>query len=147
METIDNNVNSNDGVTIDSQITGYLKETAKWANFLAIVGFIVVGLMLLGSLFLLGAGAAMGGRIGLPAFTSVLYLGMTALYFFPTYYLYLFSKKIKIGLNSQSQSEVNIAFENLKKMFKFMGIFMIVILAFYVLALLFGIGAGVASGF
>jgi len=52
--------------------------------------------------------------------------------------MYNFSKKIKIGLNSSTQSYVELAFENLKKMFKYMGILMIVILGIYAIFLLFG---------
>ena len=139
METLDNDINSSDGIVISSNIKTNLKEAAKWGNFLAIVGFVMLGLMLLGSLFAIVAGSAFGGKSA--AFMGVIYLIMVALYFFPTYYLFNFSKKIKQGLNSSVQSEVDLAFQNLKSMFKFMGIFMIVILAFYALALIFGLGA------
>ena len=42
MDTLDNNI-SNDGVEINSQISNYLKETAKWTNFLSVVGFVMIG--------------------------------------------------------------------------------------------------------
>ena len=142
METLDNDV-SNEGVAINSQISGFLKETAKWANFMAIVSFVMLGLMVLGAFGFMALGSSIGGGSAVAA--GVLYLLLTLLYFFPTLYLFNFAKKIKLGLNSSIQSEVELAFENLKKMFKYMGILMVIMLSVYALVLLFGIGASIAG--
>lgn len=134
MDTLDNNI-SNDGVEINSQISNYLKETAKWTNFLSVVGFVMIGLMVIGAFMAMAVGSSFSGPGA--AAGGLAYLLMALLYFFPILYMYNFSKKIKIGLNSSIQSEVELAFENLKKMFKYMGVLMIVILSIYAIFLLF----------
>jgi hypothetical protein len=68
-----------------------------------------------------------------------LYLGIGAIYFFPINYLYQYSAKIKQGLQSNDSLTITSAFENLKSLFKFMGIFTIVILSLYGLILLIAI--------
>jgi len=70
-------------------------------------------------------------------FTGIPYLFIGALYFFPIYYLYKFSTNIKSALYNNNEGSEEKAFENLKSHYKFMGIFMIVLLAFY---LIMGIG-------
>jgi len=146
METIDNETNDLDGVKFSAQIKQNLKETAKWANFLAIVGFVMLGLIVIAALFMFGAGATIfgGGSVIAIGFG---YLLMAALYFFPTYYLFLFARKIKLGLNSTIQSEVDEGFLNLKKLFKFTGILVVIMLSIYAIIILLAVIGGVASGF
>ena len=98
METLDNDVHSSEGAAINPNGKEFLLEGAKWAGFLAIVGFIMVGLMAVGSLFVLAVGSSLGGVQG--ALGGIISLAMISLYFFPTLYLYNFSVKIKKGLNS-----------------------------------------------
>lgn len=141
METLDNNLNQN---TLSTASKGFILETAKWAKFLAIVGFVMLGLMAIGVLFMIVAGATFmtqlggsaGGSLG---FMIFLYIGMIALYFFPTYYLYQFSAKIKSGLSDGNGSNIDAGFENLKSTFKFMGILMIVVLSLYGLMFIVGL--------
>ncbi|HMV08917.1 MAG TPA: DUF5362 family protein [Cyclobacteriaceae bacterium] len=77
--------------------------------------------------------AMMGG-----AFLTVLYLAMAVLYFFPIYYLFQFSSKIKAALQTQSSELLEQAFSNLKSHYKFMGILLIIVLGLYAIALIFG---------
>jgi len=146
METIDNETNDLNGVQFSSQIKQNLTETAKWAKFLAIVGFVMLGLIIVAALFMFVAGTT---NFGGASFIGIAlgYLLMAALYFFPTYYLFLFSRKIKLGLNSSIQSEVDEAFANLKKLFKFTGILMIIMLSIYALVILLAVVGGAASIF
>ena len=53
-----------------------------------------------------------------------------------------FAKKIKAGFGKNNQEEVDLAFENLKKLFKFTGILTIIIVGIYLLAFVFGSLAG-----
>ncbi|WP_181163642.1 DUF5362 family protein [Pontibacter mangrovi] len=131
----------------------YLREIAKWGKFLAIVGFVGVGIMVLVGLF---AGATMGmflpkesinssaGMIS-GGFFTVFYLLFALLYFFPVLYLYRFSGKMQEALRLQDEELLTTSFSNLKSLFKFMGILTIIILGFYVLSLVFvflGVGIG-----
>jgi hypothetical protein len=136
-ETIDDNQFS-EGIGLDEKVKGFLLETAKWATFLAIVGFVGLGLMVIGSIVILSIGGIPGMRVNEALILAVVYLGMAALYFFPVYYLFLFGSKMKAGLTSNSQTGITSGFENLKSHYKFLGIMMIVILSLYGFVFLIG---------
>ncbi len=133
---------------IDHQASSFLRETAKWSKFLAIVGFIFIGLFLIIVLF---AGSLMSSMMssayGTPGSGSggtILVAAVGLIYFFPCFYLYKFATKMQVALRNNDQESLNTSFENLKSCFKFMGILMIILLAFYALALLVVVATGVA---
>jgi hypothetical protein len=129
-ETLDTN-QFGDGVLLNEKIKGFLLETAKWAKFLSIIGFIGIGLMVIGAIVIIIFGASMGFRGGQPILMGLIYLGMTALYFFPVYYLFNFATNIKKGINSNTQEGITFGFENLKSHYKFLGIMTIIVLSIY----------------
>lgn len=135
------------GSVLNTEIKSYLAETAKWGYFLSIVGFIGIGLMVLAGLFMgtfmstLGASAGAMGLIS-PMFITVLYLILAAVYFFPVLYLYKFSTQMKVALRSDNESELTSAFQNLKSLYKFMGILTAVVLGIYALLFVFGMIGG-----
>jgi hypothetical protein len=139
-------IESND-LSLTSAAKTFLSEAAGWTKFLSILGFVFIGLMVIVGLF---AGsiisdlmeAQTGTSMMSGAFLTVFYLLFAVLYFFPVYYLFQFSSKMKAALAQQSSELLQQAFENLKSHYKFMGILMIVVLGFYVIALVFaGLGA------
>jgi hypothetical protein len=135
---------------IDHQNNALLAETARWGKFLSIVGFIMCAFLVIAALFagsiiagtmagVQGMGAIGGGVI------TFFYLVFALLWFMPCLYLYNFSNKMQIALRSNVQGQMTTAFSNLKSCLKFMGIFTIIMLSFYVLAIIIGIGASVAA--
>lgn len=121
---------------INNEIKGYLLETAKWGKFLAIIGYIGMGfLLLIGVLFIVGFSIFNSvTEVGFPMrIIGLLYILVSVAYYFPLKYLYSFSAQLKQGLNPENQQTVNYGFENLKSLFKFMGIFTIVVLSLYIL--------------
>ena len=147
---IDDYGNESDFILTPNAIN-FLKETSKWAKFIAILGFIGLGLMVLGglSVMLMGAnfGRGLGGMQMNTGIIGFVYLIMSVLYFFPMYYLYNFSVKIKDGLALQNKDVLESAFGFLKSHYKFIGILIIVMIAMYVLTILFTIFAGVSGVF
>lgn len=137
---------------IDHQSNAYLRETAKWAKFLAIVGFIGCALIILVGIF---AGSVMattfgelGGGFGggMGVVMAVIYILLALLAFFPYLYLYRFANQMQVALRNNDQAALSTSFGNLKSCFKFVGILTIIVLAFYALALVFGVlGATMAS--
>jgi hypothetical protein len=129
---------------VDQRGSAFLREVAKWSKFLSIVGFIVMGLFLLVMVF---AGAAMSTALSTTygaaagSMQLILLAGFILIYFFPCYYLYKFATKMQVALRNNDQDTLNSSFENLKSCFKFMGIFMIIILSIYALAFLIGMFA------
>jgi hypothetical protein len=141
---------------IDHQSNSYLGEAAKWGKFLAIMGFIFCGLLIIIALFAgtmmasmmsgFGGGSeATASAVGGGVITFV-YIVFALIYFFPCLYLYNFSSKMQVALRANQQESLNTSFRNLKSCFKFMGILMIIMLAFWALGIVVAIGAGIAAG-
>ena len=143
-------VENGDNLVIDWRSKEFLKETAKWTKFLAILGFVGIGLMVLGSLVMLFAPSSLmsngdfpfGGKI----FMMLLYLAFAVLYYFPISYLYQFSENTKKAIENNDNNAIRDAFEFLKSHYKFMGILTIILLSFYAIMIFIGlIGAGAAA--
>ncbi|NBC08014.1 MAG: hypothetical protein GVY26_12545, partial [Bacteroidetes bacterium] len=87
------------GLSLSSQNRDDLQNTAKWSGFLAILGFIGIGFLVLLALFIgtfLSSMGAPADTLPMPtAVFTVTYLLVAALYFFPILYLYRFSSQIK----------------------------------------------------
>ena len=131
---------------VDPMSRVHLLETTKWAKFLAIVGFVLCALIVITGIFFGSVMGSMLGNVsetnpgltgGLSVVMAVVYILFALLYFFPCLFLYRFATKMKAALNGNSQEDLTISFQNLKSMFKFVGILMIILLAFYGLVLLF----------
>ena len=153
MEILDNQVTSSSEHALTEKMRLFLITTAKWGRFLAIVGFVIIAL-LVGMLFSFGAimetlYAQPGMPLGMPNmgnFLIVPFALIIAFYFFPTLYLFQFSTNILKGMTQQYDLQrVEIAFEKLKSLFKFMGIFTLVLVSFYGLIFFFALIAAVIS--
>ncbi|KOS05202.1 hypothetical protein AM493_03490 [Flavobacterium akiainvivens] len=135
---------------VNAEAQSFLRETAKWATFLSILGFIGLGFMLLGGIFMmaLGSSLATAGSPMSGVVVGLIYLIMAGLYFFPILYLNRFASKIKDALNSNRTDILTEAFGNLKSHYKFVGIATIVGIALFILFFIIGIVAamGAAAG-
>jgi hypothetical protein len=147
-------------LSIDANASGYLSETARWGRFLAIVGFIGCGFMILMGLFMsflpftpggfvTGTGeyastaAAAGARVAV----MIVYIVFGIISIVPYLYLYRFSTQAKQAVQSSAQEVLTSAFANLKSLFKFYGVLTIIMLGFLALGILIAvIGAVVAIG-
>ncbi|MEM9547686.1 MAG: DUF5362 family protein [Bacteroidota bacterium] len=146
--TLDNDFRTDSELTIDPASRAFLKETSKWAKFLAIVGFVFTAIIVIGGLAFGSIMSSFSSELdsGMPAFgggmISVMYILIALLYFMPILYLYRFATKMQIALARDDQFELTSAFENLKSTFKFIGILTLIMLGFYALtflgALVFG---------
>jgi len=147
-ETLDSDYSS--GINLSPEIKDYLKETAKWAMLISIVGFFFIGLMVIGSIamgFIFGAmSSEMPGLNDFPfppALLSIVYLLFSLIGFIPILYLFRFATKMKSALQQNNDAVLSDAFRNLKSHYKFYGIFIIVMLALYLLLIIASVfGAG-----
>tara|TARA_B110000977_G_C10930241_1_gene436764 strand:- start:248 stop:721 length:474 start_codon:yes stop_codon:yes gene_type:complete len=132
------------GLTISNTAINDLSETGKWTKFLSIIGFIFSGLIVIMGLF---SGSIMSsipnGQIsnmfnGMGIIAGGMYILMGLLYFFPSWYLFKFSQKIKKALSTQNNNDLNLnaAFNNQKSFYKFWGILTIISIGIYVLLFL-----------
>jgi len=132
---------------VDHDASNYLRDAARWAKFLAIVGFVFCGLIVLAALFagsiLAGSiGAMSGSRSGASmggAMVSVVYIGVGLLYFFPCLYTFNFASKMQVALRNNDQAHLNVAFKNLRSCYRFMGILTIICLCLWALGIIFAI--------
>ena len=123
----------------------YLWEAARWGKFLSIVGFVMCALIVLigiffGSFFSFftrntDAYGAMN-TTGLGAAMAFIYILIAIVYFFPCLFLFRFATKMKTAINGNSQEELNVSFQNLKSMFKYVGILTIIGLALFALEII-----------
>ncbi|OQP64575.1 hypothetical protein [Niastella populi] len=130
---------------IDHEVSSHLRETAKWAKFLSIVGFVALGFILLivifaGSMASYSAyssplSAAFGYR---GIFQVVLLLAMVVLYFMPCLFMFKFSNKMLQALGNNDQETLIASFRQLKLCYKYIGILTLVLISLY--ALIFVIG-------
>ncbi|MCK3682996.1 DUF5362 family protein [Maribellus sp. YY47] len=140
---------------ITGDINVHLTDAGKWASFLSVLGFIFIGLIVMGGfvmslVFAFIPSSAFGGHsiFPFPMFLiGFLYLIIGAVYFFPILYLFRFSSRIKQALRFKDQEKLSSAFMNLKAHYRFIGIMMIVGLALYAMMFVVMLFAGMAAGF
>ncbi len=130
-------------LNIDPVTKTHLGETARWARFLAILGMAVLALGLIVSL--MGAtmftrffgfptgiedesNAALGAvRIGMVIGTLI----VSAIFFFPLLFLLRFANAMKRAIAANDQLRLNVAFQNLKVYFRYLGILVIILVVLY----------------
>jgi len=141
-------------LTVTEDIRSFIYESSKWTKFLAIVGFVFTGLMIMLSLSVSAIISSMNSMVGAQnnpyaamgtGFLTVFLLIMAAIYFYPSFILFKFSTSAKQAVLYGDQESLSVAMNKMKSFFKFWGILLIVILGFYGLAILSAIVAGVGA--
>lgn len=130
----------------------FLKEAAKWAYFLSILGFIGIGLIVVLAIFAGSIFSTIGNMTpGMRGFGSsfgiiitVVYLIIALLYFFPVYYMNKFASNAKTALQENDTETLALSFEYLKSHYKFIGIMSVIAMCLYGLIIVFGIIAALA---
>lgn len=133
---------------LNESAKGFIKEAAKWAYFLSIMGYVGIGLIVLVAFFagtiFATVGTMMPGGIGglgsaFGIIMTVVYLLLAALYFFPVYYLNKFASNAKSALQNNDTDSLATCFEYLKSHYKFIGIMTIAVFGLYGVMIVFGI--------
>ena len=126
----------------------YLLEASKWANFIAIVGFIAIGLLVIMS-FSIGtimANLPEGSLGGLsPRFFSFFYLIAAGVYFIPVFFLFQFGQKTRQALSQDDHNLLTFGLKKLRSHYKFIGILIIVFITLYLFLILFGAFTALSS--
>jgi|SRR5665647_184359 len=134
----------NNDLQVSASAQSFLSDSARWGKFLAIIGFIFCGFMIVIAFFVPALimnlppynAMASGLSASITAGMTVVYLLLALLFFFPCLYLFKFSVKMQASLNSMSQENFEESLKNLKSMFRFYGICTIVMLSIYALIFL-----------
>ena len=131
-------------LNLNAHSKSFLKEIAGWTYFLSIIGFIFVGLLILiavsaNSIYNNMAQFSQESPFDVGLFMTAVYVIVALIYFFPILFLFKFSKRLKSALKSKEDEELASALEILKSHYKFIGVFTIIVLSLYALAIIAGL--------
>jgi hypothetical protein len=137
---------------LTSESVAFLLKAAKWGKFLAILGFIVTGLMVM-------AGIAMSFVLSMvsedviplnmpfsPKVLSLIYIIIAAIYVIPVFFLNSFSNNVSKAVSLSNTENMTTSLRSLKNLFVFIGISTILILTFYTIILIV-VGTAALIGF
>ena len=135
-------------IEIDQKGLKNLNTIRKWTMFLAVSGFIFLGLMItigaITGIFLSAFKADQTSAGFAETYMLLFFLVLAIACFFPLFYLFRFSKYTTHAVNNLDKQELYEAIQNLKHFFVYLGILIIIVLTFYIIAL---IAAGSSMAF
>ena len=137
-------------LSIDPITKTQLSETARWAKFLAIVGMVGLGLVVVfGLVYSIWISTMMGTMQdrygvqspgayagGLAVGSALIFIVMAVVAFFPMLYMLRFANQMKVALYGNDQESLNTSFQNLKRYFRYVGIITIIGIGFWIIWLL-----------
>lgn len=138
----------NNKLSLTEVSKSFLVETVKWTNFLAIMGFVMIGIMVIFAFIISVSASAIPGfaEAGISGgFFGFIYLIFAGIYYIPISYLFKFSKNLKSAFADNDEMALEKGFEYLKSHYKFMGVLTLIMLGFYALAFVFGLLAAMMA--
>jgi len=149
------NIQENRKIEIGQESLGYLNITRKWTMFFAILGFVLLGIMLIIGLlagsFMSTFTSKMPGMEGVEGakavggiasgFIIIFQLVFAVIYFFPLLFLFRFSRHTKNAVSNFDANELQLGLKNLKSYWMYIGILAIVALAVCFLVLIIAGGS------
>ncbi|MCD0489220.1 DUF5362 family protein [Pedobacter sp. MC2016-14] len=136
---------------ITEDIRSYIYDTAKWTRFLAVIGFVFSAFT---AMFAFSAPGILSTLATVEPTNPLLQLGSEALmliflifallYFYPSLLLFNFASAAKNAVLYADQEGLSTAMNKLKSFFKFWGVLMMVLILFYLFAILLSIVGGAA---
>jgi len=128
------------GLMLEQKALSRLHTTGKWAHFIAVLGFVVLGLILIMPLTLYRSGP---GSVfhGFSPYALIPSLAFGLVYFFPVYFLYRFARLTKHAINTMNNVMLAKALLFQKLHYIMLGVLAIVAIGIY-LVLMAGIMLG-----
>jgi hypothetical protein len=128
-------------IEIEQETLKILNSTRKWSMFMAILGFMFVGLIIVAGVIattFLSTLSIDESNAGFPEWLVIISIFFIAfIYFFPVLFLFRFSKFTGIAVSTLDKKELHKAFRNLKAYFVYLGILIIIVLALYISVIAF----------
>lgn len=127
---------------LTGEILDNINKTRKWTKFLAIVGFVFMGLFVVLAFSMGYLMESIGNEQLFPGFGVLMggiYLVMALIYFFPVLFLYRFSTYSKKGIEEKNMDSFSKAFKYLKDHYTVIGAITAVILGLYAVMLVIGL--------
>lgn len=131
---------------VSEDMRSYIYDMTKWTSFLAIVGFVLTGLMVL-TAFTIGPAISTDAKLAAAmAASSLSPMGITLFclvfafaIFYPSLLLYKYTAKAKLGVLYGEQASLNEAFGKMKSLFKYWGIITLIGIVFYILLIVLSV--------
>lgn len=126
-------------IELDQESLKNLDSIRKWTMFFSVLGFIFIGILVIagfaaGIFMSVFSSGEMGA--GFPLWVLIIIIpAIAAIYFFPVFFLFRFSRHMRNAVMNLSNEHIRIAFRNLKYYFTYIGVLVIIVLAFYFIAL------------
>ena len=132
-------------LSIEPATKSHLDEVAKWARFLAIAGMAMLALAIIASFTSINfisnnrpdiesqmeQEVLQSVRIG----TIIGSILIILISFFPLLFLLRFSTQLKKAISADNQELLTLAFQNLKRYFRYLGVLLIIVIAIYAVTL------------
>ncbi len=139
-------------LTIDPATKANLSETARWARFLAIIGFVFLLVMVLVGIYStitinrfedefreMGGQGSAGMLSSAGTGVAAVYILIAAVWFFPLLFTLRFANQMQGALQNNDQKLLSASFQNLKVCYRYLGIITVIFLVLIVLSLLLGV--------
>jgi hypothetical protein len=127
-------------ILLSQKAIGFIYQASQWSRFIAIVGFVSIGFIVLGGLFTGIVVSVISDNLASlpfpPFLISFIYLFIALIFFFPVYYLYSFSSKAHAAISTHNGVNMDEAFKNLKSHYKFIGVFFIITLCLNIIGII-----------
>jgi hypothetical protein len=127
-------------IEIEQETLKNLNTTRKWTMFLAVLGFIFLGLIIAIGLItgtFLSAFNRSDATLGVPdSLLMLIFLLLAVIYFFPVFFLFRFSIHTSNAVSTLHSQELHKAFKYLKRYFVYIGVMIIIVIIFYIAALI-----------
>jgi len=137
------------GLTIDPASKSHLTDIARWAKFVAIVGFIMCVMTVIFGFGMQSSysqiynsryeGFDRDVRRDTETAGTIMAVWcfiLAVIYFFPFLFLFQFSSKMRSALEAGDQDTLNNSFQKLKNTLRYVGVLMIILLLFFIFILL-----------
>ena len=119
----------------------FMAEIVKWAKFLAICSFVGLGMMVLAGVAMIILQFERQANGLSTVIMGLFYILMAVIYFFPAVYLYRFATASADAIEKLNEDTLEEGLENLKSLFRFTGILMIIMFSLYAVGIIAVIAA------
>jgi hypothetical protein len=133
---------------ITEESLAFLIQAAKWGKFMAILGFIVTGLLIVsGILMSFVLSSVQDEMVPMnipfpPIVLSIIYMIIALIYIVPVIFLNTFCNNVIKAAKHASSGHLTTSLRSLKNLFVFIGVSTVVILSIYLISLVVvGVGA------
>jgi len=126
-------------IEIDEVTLRHLKSAGKWSMFIGIIGFILLGIIIVAGIlagtFLAAFNKGDSGFILPDALIMIIMLAVAVICLFHVFFLMRFSKHASNAVRLHNSTELKKAIKSLKLYFIYIGILIIILLSGYLAAL------------